>query len=452
MQNMSGQLTTNVSVLQMLTERLAMPVEDADLQRATLHVLDWLACATRGAAEAPAAGFRAALLEAGAGECRVLCGARLGWWDALQLNAACGNLLEMDDLDRASILHPGPVIVPAAIAVAEKAGASGRALLMAIVRGYEATIRIGRALGTRHYAFFHNTSTCGAFGAAAAAASLLKLNKTRTAWALANAGSRTGGLWQMRHEACETKSLHNVQAAQTGVQSALLAATGVRGPMSLLEGPQGLFAALAPGAAAAEVLRDAQRKWLIHDVSFKPWPACRHAHPTIDAALALKTQVPDWRQIESVVVFTYKSALEFCDKARPQTELEAKFSLQHCAAVALVDGPPQLHHFALHQVNSEKFTALRNRVTVMESAELTHAFPAHYGARVELRLANGVTHTHLLRDARGDPEWPLTADDIRAKAVSLFRSATDRDPAALIGATESLMQLKLVREWTELWL
>jgi 2-methylcitrate dehydratase PrpD len=438
----------------MLTERLSMPVEESDLQRASLHVLDWLACATLGATQTAASGFRASVLDAAAGECRALSGNRLGWWDALQLNAACGNLLEMDDLDRASILHPGPVIVPAAIAVAEKAGASGRALLMAIVRGYEATIRIGRALGTRHYAFFHNTSTCGSFGAAAAAASLLKLNKTRTVWALANAGSRTGGLWQMRHESCETKSLHNAQAAQAGVQAALLAATGVRGPASLLEGPQGLFAAMAPGASAADVLRDPHKKWLINEVSFKPWPACRHAHPTIDAALALKAQVADWREIESVVVFTYKSALDFCDKARPQSELDAKFSLQHCAAVALVDGPPQLHHFALHQVNSEKFSVLRNRVTVMESAELTHAFPAHYGARVEVRLASGATHTRLLRDAKGDPEWPLSVDEIRAKAVSLLRSASDRDSdsEALIEATLSLTQQPSVREWTEWWL
>lgn len=452
MQNMSGQLTTNVSVLQMLTERLSMPVEESDLQRATLHVLDWLACATIGAAQPSAAGFRVAVLEAHAGECRVLSGARLDWWDALQLNAASGNLLEMDDLDRASILHPGPVIVPAAIAVAEKVGASGRALLMAIVRGYEATIRIGRALGTRHYAYFHNTSTCGSFGAAAAAASLLKLNKTHTAWALANAGSRTGGLWQMRHESCETKSLHNVQAAQTGVQAALLASTGVRGPISLLEGPQGLFAALAPGSSPADVLRDPQNKWLIHEVSFKPWPACRHAHPTIDAALALNEQVADWRQIESVAVYTYKSALDFCDKARPQNELEAKFSLQHCAAVALIDGPPQLHHFAMHQVNSEKFSLLRNRVTVMESAELTQAFPAHYGARVEVRLANGATHTRLLRDAKGDPEWPLSTDEIRGKAMLLFRSAADRDAMPLIDATTALLQQPSVRDWTEQWL
>jgi 2-methylcitrate dehydratase PrpD len=452
MQNMSGQLTTNVSVLQMLTERLAMPVEESDLQRASLHVLDWLACATLGATQATASGFRASVLDAATGECRTLSGHRLGWWDALQLNAACGNMLEMDDLDRASILHPGPVIVPAAVAVSEKVGASGRALLMAIVRGYEATIRIGRALGTRHYAFFHNTSTCGAFGAAAAAASLLKLNKTRTVWALANAGSRTGGLWQMRHESCETKSLHNVQAAQAGVQAALLAASGVRGPASLLEGPQGMFAAMAPGASAADVLRDPHKKWLINEVSFKPWPACRHAHPTIDAALALKAQIADWRQIESVVVFTYKSALDFCDKARPQSELDAKFSLQHCAAVALVDGPPQLHHFAMHQVNSEKFSALRNRVTVMESAELTQAFPAHYGARVEVRLASGATHTRLLRDARGDPEWPLSTDDIRTKALSLLRSASDREGDALIEATLLLMQQPSVREWTEHWL
>jgi 2-methylcitrate dehydratase PrpD len=165
---MSGQITINATILQSLAAHLSRPVSEADQARAATHVLDWLGCAMLGCTQSAAAGF-ARMAEEGASVginadgVSTLHGLRRDWHSALALNAAVGNLLEMDDLHRTSILHPGPVIVPAALAVAEHIGASGAELLAAVVRGYEATIRIGAALGTSHYYFFHNTSTCGAF-------------------------------------------------------------------------------------------------------------------------------------------------------------------------------------------------------------------------------------------------------------------------------------------------
>ena len=452
---MSGQITTNVPVLQTLVQRLRLPVDRPGLERAQLHVLDWLACAIKGAHEPSATGFLSGVNDSLSAKCRRVSNQRTSirtaWWDALLANAACGNIMEMDDLDRASILHPGPVIAPAAIAVAEHIGASGEQLLGAIVRGYEATIRIGRALGTRHYAFFHNTSTCGAFGAAAAAADLLQLTAEQTVWALANAGSRTGGLWQMRHEACETKSLHNVQAAQCGVQAAMLAAQGVRGPATLLEGSQGLFAAMSPGASATEVVEDLDRYWLIHEVSFKPWPACRHAHPTIDAALALRTKIKDWRLIESIVVSTYKSAIDFCDKPNPETTSQAKFSLQHCAAVALINGAPQFEHFDVAELMRADLVALRQRIKISESSVLTAAFPKHYGAHVQLNMVDGTVLEHLQGDAKGDPELPLSQHDIEIKANTLLQVSGSQNNGQLIAATLKLYDAESLQAWTDLW-
>jgi 2-methylcitrate dehydratase PrpD len=452
---MSGQITTNAPVLQTLVQHLRAPVDRVSMDRAQLHVLDWLGCAVKGAHEPGAMGFLSDINDSLSAKCRRVSrhaiSQRTGWWEALQTNAACGNLMEMDDLDRASILHPGPVVVPAAIAVAEQIGATGQQLLQAIVHGYETTIRIGRALGTRHYAFFHNTSTCGAFGAAAAAADLLQLNDQQAVWALANAGSRTGGLWQMRHEACETKSLHNVQAAQCGVQAAMLAAQGVRGPASLLEGPQGLFAAMSPGASASEVVADLDRDWLIHEVSFKPWPACRHAHPTIDAALALRTKIRDWQQIESIVVSTYKSAIDFCDQPDPKTTAQAKFSLQHCAAVAMINGAPQFEHFEDAQLARADLVVLRQRIKVEESTALTNAFPRHYGAQLQSKMADGSIIEHLQSDARGDPELPLSQHDIEVKANTLLQASGSHNNGQLIATTLKLYDAESLHAWTELW-
>ncbi len=447
--NMSGQITTNGAVLQILAQHLQRAVEPRTTARAAQHVLDWLGCAALGVQQKSATGFSAAASHSAEGNHRTLAQASRGWWDALQVNAACGNMLEMDDLDRASILHPGPVIIPAAIAVAEQLGASGQQLLGAIVRGYEATIRIGRALGTQHYAFFHNTSTCGTFGAAAAAANLLQLDVEQTTWALANAGSRTGGLWQMRHESCETKSLHNVQAAQTGVQAALLAAQGVRGPAMLLEGAQGLFAAMSSRADAQTVLADLNRDWLIHEVSFKPWPACRHAHPSIDAAMAVRAMGAVGSEIASLEVATYRSAIDFCDKPNPATELEAKFSLQHCVAVVLVTGAPMFTHF--YPENFPAFADLRAKVQVAEDALLTVSFPQHYGSRVTARMRDGRVLTHLQADAKGDPEWPMSTQEIVEKALLLLAEAKYAEPDRLAAATLALADAPNLKHWTSLW-
>ena len=467
---------SSVSVLEVLATRLAAPVDHATRSRAARHVLDWLASAQLGVMQPAAAGFIALAGQSSPGYCRTIIGGSVDWWHALQLNAAVGNIMEMDDLHRTSILHPGPVIVPAAIAVAEKVGASGAELLDAIVRGYEAMIRIGRALGTSHYKYFHNTSTCGSFGAAAAAASLLKLNHAETVSALANAGSRTGGLWQMRHEACETKSVHNAMAAQTGVQSALLAAAGVRGPKQLLEGPQGLFAATTDHADPHAVLAQMgeEDSWLIHDVSFKPWPACRHAHPAIDAALAianmLATRGAELKQaaatgvteigtpeIRTIEVSTYKSAIDFCNKPRPSTEAEAKFSLQHSVAVTLLRGLagelPQLADFAVNNLDAANVAALRERVSVVEDAEQTAAFPTHYAARVTVTLPNGEVLTHMQADAWGDPELPLSPHGLETKFFTLFDAAgVDRVVArAVLTATLALPSVSSVSAWTALW-
>lgn len=475
--NMSGQITIKPSVLQILGEKLDAPVAAHDRARASLHVLDWLGTATLGQFHPAAAGFRQTAdrpdhTDSAGGNASVtmLDGRRADYWCALQTNAAMGNVLEMDDLHRTSILHPGPVIVPAAIAVAEMLNASGAALLNAIVRGYEATIRIGAALGTTHYRYFHNTSTCGAFGAAAAAASLFNLDTAQTVSALANAGSRTGGLWQMRHEQCETKSLHNVMAAQSGVQAAMLAARGVRGPAHLLEGVQGLFAAMSVDADPLLVVANLDAGWRIHEVSFKPWPACRHAHPAMDAAMAVRAlltcestasgstasaasvaSIDSIDSIESIEVSTYRSAIDFCDRPQPATELDAKFSLQHAVAVCLTKGAPAMHDFAPANLQQVQVAALRRKVKVTEDVAMTSLFPQHYSAAVTVKLADGRSISHIQHDAWGDPELPLTSTDVTHKARRLLIAANLTNTEAYISSTLALAQADSVRDWTAQW-
>lgn len=403
-----------------LAARLAGPVGAADRERAALLVLDWLGCAL-GALRAPLARQLSALVdEEPRGPATTIAVGRRTPESALLLNAALGNVLEMDDVHRAAILHPGPVVIPVALAAAEAVDAPAVHFLDAVVRGYETTIRVGRALGTGHYRHWHPTSTAGAFGAAAAAASVFGLDVDATADALGTAGSRTGGLWQMRHEPVPTKSIHNAEAARSGWLAARLARAGLRGPRQILEGAQGLFAATAPDADPAAVVADAA-SWLIHDTSLKPWPACRHAHPAIDAmrdALAGAESL-DPARIACIEVSTYAEALRFCDRPHPATVLEAKFSLQHALAAIACLGRPRLEHYEPEMLGLEPLSTLRERVVLREDTGCSRRFPAHYGAVVAIELDDGRRLSAARVDAWGDPECAMDACAVGDKARTL---------------------------------
>jgi 2-methylcitrate dehydratase PrpD len=411
-------VTAAPSLTEGLAALLSRPIGPADRARAALHLLDWLGCAAAGAASGTGAVFLAHAATRPPGAARVVLGPALAARDAAFANGAFGNVLEMDDVHREAILHPGPVVIPAALALAAERGAPGPALLDAIIRGYEAEIRIGRAMGAAHYRQFHPTATIGPFGAAAACAALLGLGHAALVSALGNAGTATGGVWQCRAEPVMTKQYHTAQAAAAGLEAAILAAGGLTGPRLILEGPLGLFAGMAPDARPDRVLADPGAPWLIHETSFKPWPACRHCHPAIDAALALRTQAGD---VERVEVATYADALTFCDRAEPRSVIEAKFSLQHAVAVALAEGRPPLSAFEPDAI--ARLAPLRARVAVTRNEALTAAYPRHFGATVTLRRKDGTTLRETVPDALGDPENPLPERDLLAKARMLMASA-----------------------------
>jgi 2-methylcitrate dehydratase PrpD len=424
-----------------LTERLVAllrrPVDAEARARAALHLLDWTGCATAGAARAEAAPFRARAVPNG--PARVLFAADAPPSDAAFANGAFGNILEMDDVHRGAILHPGPVVWPAALAAAQAMGASPQALLDAGVRGYEAMIRLGRAVGPAHYARFHNTATAGPFGSAAAVADLVRLGDDAFADALGNALSTSGGLWQCRHEAALTKQWHTAQAARSGLDAALLAAHGLTGARRILEGPQGFLAGLCPDGTPSLLLDRPDAPWLIHETSFKPWPACRHCHPAIDAVLALDA-ARGGRDIRGLEIATYQDAVLFCDRAEPRTEAQAKFSLQHAVAVALQDGPPTLGAFTEAATQRPDLAALRARVSLRADARFSGRYPLHFGASATLVLADGAVLTAEMPDALGDPENPLTSAQVADKAMALFASAglDDSQAAALRDAALAL--------------
>lgn len=381
-------------------------VTDADRSHAERYVRDWLGSYVAGTA-APTGGILTAYGRGGRDlESRVF------------LASALSHVTETDDLHRASVTHPGCVVIPVALLLGGERGLGGHAVLRAVLRGYEAMIRVGEALGSGHYEVFHNTATAGVFGSAAAAASLLKLAEDGWVWALGNAGTQAAGLWQFNVEGAMSKPLHAGHAAAAGLRAALMAAEGFTGPEAILEGEKGLFRALCPDANPTAVVADAA-DWKLHETSMKPYPCCRHVHSAIDAALEIREAL-DGAPVAAVGVESYPAALSVTDRPRPTTPEEARFSIQYAVASALVGGRPGLDAFEPAAVGDPDVRDLLERIRVKTGPALAEAYPERWGAVVRVEEVGGAVHRAERASAKGDPECPLDDAELDAKVEGLM--------------------------------
>ncbi len=347
------------------------------------------------------------------------------------LGALC-HILEVDDLHRASVVHPGCVVLP--VVFAYGARQDGLAALDALLHGFEATTRLGMAVGPAHYRLWHNTATCGSFGSAMAAARLLGLGDEAAAHALGNAGTQAAGLWQFIETGAESKHLHAAHAAQCGAQAAELAEYGLTGAPQILEGDRGFFAAMCEDGDPKRMRDDPHAPWQVHLTSIKPWPSCRHTHPAIDAALEIGSELrargADGSAIQSAEVQAYQAALNLCDRAVVDTDYEAKFSLQHCVAAALSLDTVAFDAFGADA--RDTLAPLRQKIGVGCSDVYESAYPVHWGSEVCVELADGTVLSAARTDAKGDPETPLDGQGMIDKARDLMRHGGLADPDPLI--------------------
>ncbi len=395
------------------------PAAQSDLDAMALIVLDGVANMLAGRATEPG---------------RILMGWGAGKADAGRralVMGGCMHILEVDDLHRGSVTHPGCVVIPAALALADSRGdVGGRNFLRAVLHGFEAVSRVGMSVGPTHYRVWHNTATCGPFGAAMAAAALMELDDAAAVHALGNAGTQSAGLWEFLNTGAMSKHLHAGRAAEAGVVAAELAAAGFTGPPAILEGPQGLYAGACPDPDPDAVLRGPDAPWQVHATSIKPWPSCRHTHPAIDAALELAAGI-DAAAVGAVEASTYRAAVDVCDRPSPSSPYEAKFSLQHCIAAALTDGAVGFDSF---EANARmRLSELCSRVRVRAGEPYMSDYPAAWGAEVTAVLKDGGRVSAARRQCKGDPEAPLDRGQMAEKARELLRFGGVADPEAVIG-------------------
>ena len=365
-------------------------------------------------------------------------------------NGALSHITETDDVHRGAALHPGVAVIPAALAVAERVGSSGIDFLASIALGYEVVIRIGESVGTSHYYYWHNTSTCGPFGSAAAAGWLLGLSSQQMVWALGNAGSLSSGLWQFNEDGAMAKHLHAGHAASSGVLAAELAARDFTGTRFILEGKRGLYAATSKDPKPHMVvsgLAHGMERYKISECVIKPFPSCRHTHAPVDLALELRRKSglsPE--QVERIEVDTYQATLDLTDNANPMHEYAAKFSTQYCVCEAFVLGRLTLADFSSSTRSNPAIRGLMAKTSLRMNPEIQARYPKEWACRVTITSTSGRQFDAYTAAPKGDPENPLSLEELKDKFRSMLAGSTyEAKTEGLIQAVANLHRADGVR-------
>jgi 2-methylcitrate dehydratase PrpD len=339
---------------------------------------------------------------------------------AALIQGTAAHAAEVDDSFRDAMYHPGAATIAAALAAAQSVGASGPEFLRAVVLGYEISTRMGVVMGRPHYQYWHNTGTMGSFGAAAAAASLLKLDEVAFANALAIAATFTAGLQQAFRSEAMAKPLHAGRAAEAGVLAAQLAAGGIRSSLDVLEGESGLGQAMSQGPDWSRVGATLGTDFHIIRLTFKNHIGCGHTFAAIDGALALQQEHGfGHADIERVQLGVYQPTLDIAPHVDPQNADQARFSLHYMVATALVHGSVRLSAFESDRLNDPHTRALMQRIDKALDPDVEAAFPGRRGARVTVTLRDGRQLNLLQPDRKGDPELPLSDADLEGKLMEL---------------------------------
>ena len=356
---------------------------------------------------------------------------KLGVMEAAFVNAIASNLLDYDDTHLRTVIHPSAPVAPAVFALAEETGATGAEVLHAFLLGGEVACRIGNAVSPGHYARgWHITASTGVFGAAAAAARLLRLSAEQTADALGIAASQSGSI--VENLATAAKNIGVGNAARNGILAARFAARGYRAAPLSIEGPLGWARAMGDEAQVKEITEGLGQRWEIARNTYKPYAAGIVFHAVIDACLELRETIgAAVTQIARVTVAGDALLLARGDRV-VRNERDTRVSIHHCAGIALALGRADVADFEMPAVQDTELAALRAKVVAECDASLPRG-----AARVTIALANGSTHQAYVEHPRGSAERPLSDAELAAK----YRAN------AVLGGMTSDVQAQIAALW-----
>jgi 2-methylcitrate dehydratase PrpD len=430
-------------------------IPPAVLRRAEDLFLDWSGCALAGKGARPVEAIAGFALQMGpaSGSAEILISRTSSTpLFAAMVNAASSHYAEQDDVHNGSVFHPATVVFPAALAVAQALGSSGKELLTAVVAGYEVGIRVGEFLGRSHYKVFHTTGTAGTLAAAAAAGRLLKLPPQQMQDAFGSAGTQAAGLWEFLRDGADSKQLHAAKAAADGLTSAYLASAGFTGARRILEGAQGMAAGMSSDADPAKLTAGLSagpgQRWALSETSFKYHAACRHTHPAADALLQVITAHDlSAQQIVRVDALVHQAAIDVLGPVvAPQTVHQAKFSMGTVLALIACFKAAGLTEFADH-FELDATVDFRAKVHMVLDPEVESAYPARWIGKVVVHTADGRILHGRVDQPKGDPGNTLSRAELEQKALRLASfsgAATAAEMASLFDTAWNLAGLKKI--------
>ncbi len=412
-------------------------------------IMDCLACMLAGSREDLAdilcryvAGESAAPVASVVGR-----GFRTSAANAALVNGAMAHALDYDDITQITKTHPTAVLLPAALAVAEETGASGKDLLLGYMSGFEVACAVGEALSEAYYddLGWHPTGPLGAVGSAAAASRIMALDPEQTAMAVSLAASQASGLRQ--NFGTMTKPFHAGDAARAGVVSAKLVRDGFTASGDALEGRFGFVRAFSGGQGFDSQQVEANlgnKLYLVESgIEIKKYPCCGSAHLALDATFDLLSQAAiDPAAVDRIDVMVDFDPPRSLIHSRPVSSLEGKFSMQYCLAAALLDQRVGLQSFTDDQVMRPEAQAMIPRIEMrrIPGNEGQPSWTEGYH-QVDVRLKDGSTLRQQAHRADSGALRGVTMADIREK----FRDCAAQSLSEATTA-EVLSRLELLEE------
>jgi len=379
--------------------------------------------------------------------------------NAALANGVMSHVMELDDAHRDSFTHTGAVVVPAALAMAEREGAGGKDVILSTVLGYEVVARIGRAGGKSHYNRWHATSTIGCFGSAVAAGKILDLKGEDMVNNLGLAGTQAGGLWEslMERAIAGSKHFHAGKAASNGVMAALLAEKGLAGSDRIVEGEKGLLRVTSDATDddMAQIADGLGTRYIgMLNNAFKPHACCFSTHAPIDMTLETVNKYGlRSDSVEEITVSTDPASMPWLrwlvGNPDPKDEFQARFSIPYTVALAVLKGRVGPHEFRKELLNNGTIRELMGRVRLEEDPSIEKGGPGGAWKMIKLRIRtkDGKEFDNSVTAAKA---WPMTAEQIPQK----FRAVTEevlsqQQIKRVIDVIEALEKKKDVSELVE---
>lgn len=360
--------------------------------------------------------------------------------NAAYMNAVYSHGADMDDGNRKAMGHIAAHVMSAVFALAEKLRSKWSDVIVAVNAGYEVYNRVSAAAqpGLVHRGF-HSTGTAGAIACGAACAKLMGLDEQQTYYAMSIAAVQASGLFVIMESGQCCKPINPANAARAGLTAAMLAQRGIHGPEAPLESAKGWFHAMTDEIYEDMLTDGLGETFTICESYLKPYPACRHMHCAIEAAIDLRNNVSDVNDIQAIRIYIYRNAINSVGVIKyPKTLDDSKFSIYYATAIALHKGRFAFDDLPVDNLTDEIRSTIE-KITLIEDDSMEDVAKGIRGAKMVICTRDGTEHEKTVPIPKGDAANPFTWDDIKNKLLDCASGVVgDKDCAELLDNIKNL--------------